>query len=69
VIDDLTMLANLPVVDAEADAQAEADKAAASETMPPAKRRATGTAGSEADRVERRGQDAPAAEKAGEEDS
>ena len=72
MIDDLTMLATLPVVDAEANAKvrAEADKAAASETMPPAKhpgaKRATE---STAARLARRGQDPPEPEKPGQEDS
>ena len=71
MIEDLTMLANLPVVDAEAgEAQAEADKAAASETMPPAKTSdETPATDSDADRLARRGQDPPEQEKSGEEDS
>jgi hypothetical protein len=72
MIEDLTMLANLPIADEKVAAlvQAEADKAAAAETLPPAKRPddddATET---EAERVARRGQDPPEQEKAGEEDS
>ena len=74
MIDDLTMLANLPVVDAEttSKAMAEADKAAAAETMPPpkrkqrkardTKRKARDTKSS---RVARRGQDPPEPEEAG----
>ena len=72
MIDDLTMLANLPVVDAEANAQAraEADKAAASETMPPPKhRRAKRATDNTAARLARRGQDPPEQEKTGQEDS
>lgn len=71
MIEDLTMLANLPVVDAEADkAQTEADKAAASETMPPPKRkRASKAPERKADRVARRAQDPPAPEQTSEEDS
>lgn len=68
MIEDLTMLANQPVVDtkAAADAKAEADKAAASETMPPPKRKRAGRAAdSKAKRVARRGQDPPAPEPAG----
>ena len=72
MIEDLTMLANLPVCEDEAgdklqkedvpvtSAQAEADKAAAGETMPPPKEKA--------ERVARRGQDPPEQEEAGEED-
>ena len=72
MIEDLTMIANLPVADTDAAAQAEADKAAAAETMPPAKRRdgdEADLADTEADRVDRRGQDPPESEKASEEDS
>ena len=72
MIDDLTMLANLPVVDTEANARAsaEADKAAAAETMPlPKHTRATPATESTAARLARRGQDAPEQEKAGQEDS
>ena len=72
MIDDLTMLANLPVVDAEANAKAraEADMAAASETMPgPKHPRATRATESTAARLARRGQDAPEQEKTGQEDS
>ena len=70
MIEDLTMIANLPVVDTEATAKDEADKAAASETMPPAKhQRARKTGEPEDARVDRRGQDQPEPEKAGEEDS
>ena len=68
MIDDLTMLANLTVVDSEVAAavklvKAEADKAAASETMPPPKRKRTAKAPERgADRVARRAQDPPAAD-------
>lgn len=68
MIDDLTMLANSTVMDAEVDTKAktEADKAAAAETMPPpAKRKRAGrSTDSKAARVARRGQDPPAPEKA-----
>lgn len=72
MIDDLTMLANQPAVDTEAlsKAKAEADKAAASETMPPPKRKRNGRAAeSKAARVARRGQDPPAPERADDTDS
>jgi hypothetical protein len=73
MIEDLTMLATLPIADEKvaALAQAEADKAAAADTMPPAKRQDEAEAGgdTEAERVSRRGQDPPEQEKAGEEDS
>lgn len=70
MIDDLTMLANQPVIDKAANAVAEADKAAASETMPPPKRKRAGRAAdSKARRLARRGQDPPAPEAAGPEDS
>ena len=68
MIEDLTMIATQPVVDHESltEAGAEADKAAASETMPPAKTgRARKTDEPKAARVARRGQDPPAPEKAG----
>lgn len=71
MIEDLTMLANLPVVVNEADSEAklEADKAAASETMPPPKHTdAPLEADTDASRLDRRGQDPPA-KKTGEEDS
>ena len=72
MIEDLTMIATQPVVDAEGAAKAkdEADKAAASETMPPAKRKRAGKQGEpKAARIARRGQDPPASEKTAEEDS
>ena len=74
VIEDLTMIANLPVadMDAAAQAKAEADKAAASETMPPAKHpddAEADVAATESDRVARRGQDPPEPEKTGAADS
>jgi hypothetical protein len=73
MIEDLTMLANLPVADEKVAAvvQAEADKAAAADTLPPAKRRddADATDDTEAERIARRGQDPPEQEKTGEEDS
>ena len=65
MIEDLTMLANLPVVVAEADSEAklEADKAAASETMPPTKHTDEPLeADTDASRLDRRGQDPPAQE-------
>ena len=82
MIEDLTMLANLPVCDDEAEdkmkqehdkptvtAQSEADKAAAGETMPPPKQKdRTLEDNTKAERVARRGQDEPEQEKAGEED-
>lgn len=70
MIEDLTMLANLPVVVAEADSEAklEADKAAASETMPPPKPTDDPLdADTDASRLDRRGQDPP--QETGEEDS
>ena len=73
MIEDLTMLANLPIADEKvaALAQAEADKAAAGDTLPPAKQRGDDDAkdDTEAERVARRGQDPPEQEKSGEEDS
>jgi len=72
MIDDLTMLANQPVTDEDTAARvkAEADKAAAAETMPPAKRRDTDqTDDTDAERIARRGQDQPEQEKVAEEDS
>lgn len=97
MIEDLTMLANLPVCEDEAapgpqrgtrsgvedkerednvpdsmpivTAQSEADKAAAGETMPPPKDKdRTPEDNTKAERVARRGQDAPEQEAAGEED-
>jgi hypothetical protein len=85
MIEDLTMLANLPVCEDEAadkereenvpdnvpiaTAQSEADKAAAGETMPPPKEKdRTPEDNTKAERVARRGQDAPEQEAAGEED-
>ena len=68
MIDDLTMLANLTVVDSEVAAavklvKAEADNAAASETMPPPKRKQAAKAPERrAGRVARRAQDPPAAD-------
>ena len=75
MIEDLTMLANLPVCEAESadearqdsvpdtTAQAEADKAAAGETMPPPKEHhhlgKDTTKDTKAERVARRGQDPP----------
>jgi hypothetical protein len=74
MIEDLTMLANLPIADEKVAAliQAEADKAAAADTLPPAKQAdadADDATDPEAERVARRGQDPPEQEKAGEEDS
>ena len=82
MIEDLTMLANLPVCEDEAEdkmkqernappvtAQSEADKAAAGETMPPPKEKdRTPDDNTKAERVARRGQDEPEQEEAGEED-
>lgn len=63
VIEDLTMLANQPVADADRAAaiKAEADKAAAGDTMPPAKHKHAADADDETDagRLARRGQDPP----------
>jgi hypothetical protein len=69
MLEELTMLATLPV-DAAAvkKAQDEADKAAAGDTMPPPKEKEDDPADADADRVARRGQDAPEQEKSGEED-
>ena len=66
MIEDLTMLANLPVCD-----EAEADKVetAAGETLPPPKEKdATPKDDTSAERIARRGQDQPEQEEAGEED-
>lgn len=89
MIEDLTMLANLPVCEDEAEdkkkreenepmatthepmvtTQSEADKAAAGETMPPPKEKdRTPEDNTKAERIARRGQDAPEQEAAGEED-
>lgn len=67
MLEDLTMLATLPV-DATAvkKAQDEADKAAAGETVPPPDE--SDLAAADADRVVRRAEDAPEQEKSGEED-
>jgi hypothetical protein len=66
MLDDLTMIATLPVLDHESKAGTEADKAAAAETLPPAKnKRASKPAESKAARIARRGQDPPAPEDAG----
>ena len=69
MLEELTMLATLPV-DAAAvkKAQDEADKAAAGETMPPPKEKEDDPADTDADRVARRGQDAPEQEPSAEED-
>jgi len=66
------MIANQPVPDADvaAKATAEADKAAAAETMPPPKHPAEGRPDeSDPGRLTRRGQDAPEQDIAVEEDS
>ncbi len=80
MIEDLAMLANLPVCEDEveqkvennipvATAQSEADKAAAGETLPPPKDKdRTPEDNTKAERVARRGQNAPEHEEAGEED-
>ena len=66
MIEDLTMIATMPVLDHESKAGNEADKAAAAETLPPAKtKRARKPAESKAARVARRGQDPPAPENTG----
>lgn len=73
MIEDLTMLANQPVADVAAAKllKAEADKAAAAETMPPAEHPDPEDADeTDAGRIARRGQDPPAEqEKTAEEDS
>lgn len=58
---DLTMMATLPVTDSAGnDAQHEADKAAAGETMPPPKEADDESSeSSDAGRIARRGQDLP----------
>lgn len=71
MIEDLTMLATLPVCEDEvaAKTQADADKAAAGETMPaPKEKRPPAQDDSEVDRLTRRGQDPPEQEEGGEED-
>ncbi len=71
MIEDLTMLANLPVADAEvaARAKAEVDKAAAAETLPPATCPEAAADEPDTRRLARRGQDPPGQEHAAEEDS
>ena len=73
MIDDLTMLANLPVNEADVkQIKHEEDKAAAGETMPPPKHKdetpADNPHDTAAERIARRGQDPPEQEPAGEED-
>lgn len=70
MLEDLTMLATLPVDEASVkQAQYEADKAAARETMPPPKNKEDDVADdTKADRIARRGQDPPGQEPAGEDD-
>lgn len=71
MIEDLTMLATVPVCEDEtaAKAQDEADKAAAADTMPPPKdQRGPRQDDTKGERVARRGQDPPEQEKSGEED-
>lgn len=70
MIDDLTMLANMPVNEADVEQiKHEEDKAAAGETLPPPKHKDdTPTDDTKAERVARRGQDEPEQEPAGEED-
>ena len=60
-IDDLTMMANTPPTpaDVEKAAQAEIDKAAAGETMPPPKEECEDCEDTRAERIARRGQDPP----------
>lgn len=72
VIEDLTMLANQPVADADRAAaiKAEADKAAAGDTMPPAKHKHAADADEpDAGRLARRGQDPPEPETTADEHS
>ena len=74
MIEDLTMLANLPVCENESEkvekntvatAQSEADKAAAGDTLPPPKQKdRTPEDNTKAERVARRGQNAPEQEEA-----
>ena len=65
MIEDLTMIATMPVLDHDSKAGTEADKAAAAETLPPAKNQRTRKpAEPKAARVARRGQDPPAPEDA-----
>lgn len=61
MIEDLTMLATLPVCEDETavKAQLEADKAAAAETLPAPKETHAGSHETDAGRVARRGQDQP----------
>jgi hypothetical protein len=70
MIDDLAMLANAPVNEADVEQiKHEEDKAAAGETLPPPKHKdATPKDDTKSDRVARRGQDEPEQEPAGEED-
>lgn len=70
MIEDLTMLATLPVDDAALkQAQDEADKAAAGETMPPPKTADDDAADSpDGDRVARRGQNPPTPEPSDDQD-
>ena len=73
MLEDLTMMATMPVDEAAVKkAKDEADKAAAGETMPPPKSKDRtphdSPHDSDADRIARRGQDPPEQEDAGEED-
>ena len=73
MIDDLTMLANAPVNEADVEQiKHEEDKAAAGETMPPPKEKdetpEDNPNDSKAERIARRGQDPPEQESMGEED-
>jgi hypothetical protein len=61
MIDDLTMMANAPVspADVEKAKDADIDKAAAGETMPPPKEECEECEDTPAERIARRGQDPP----------
>ena len=63
-IDDLEMMANRPVspADVEQARDAEIDKAAAGETMPPPKEKCEDCEDTKAERIARRGQDPPVPE-------
>jgi hypothetical protein len=61
MMDDLTMIANTPVnpADVEKAKDADIDKAAAGETMPPPKEKCDDCEDTRAERIARRGQDPP----------
>ena len=65
MMDDLTMMANTPVTpaDVEKARDADIDKAAAGETMPPPKDECEDCEDTRAERIARRGQDPPDPEK------